>query len=150
MEYWAIINQKQEGPLTLDELMALDIADDTPVWHMGLDGWVLASDVPEVAQRLKSNFVAETSPTVSEPSPVVASAEKCPPTYLVWAVLSAIFCCIPFGIPAIIYASQVSTFYRNGNYEEARDRSEKAAMWVIISFVAGLVSMPIQIACSLL
>ncbi len=100
MEYWAIINQKQEGPLTLDELMALDISDDTPVWHMGLDGWVLASDVPEVAQRLKSNFIAET-PMVLEPSPVVTPAEKCPPTYLVWAILSAIFCCIPFGIPAI-------------------------------------------------
>jgi hypothetical protein len=31
------------------------------------------------------------------------------PNHLVWAILTTIFCCLPFGIVAIVYAAQVNT-----------------------------------------
>ena len=34
-----------------------------------------------------------------------------PNNYLVWAILVTIFCCLPFGIVAIIKANKVNTLY---------------------------------------
>lgn len=171
-EYWAIINENQEGPFSLDELMSLDITADTPVWCAGMEAWAWAADIPEIAERLTSTgtvkippipdtpFIPEipVSGTLQEEPAQVETARntpgipagKCPPTYLVWAILCTIFCCMPLGIPAIIYASQVTSCYRNGDYDGAHERSEKAALWVIISFVVGLTTLPLQIAFSLL
>lgn len=166
MEYWVIINDSQQGPLSLDEVMALGITPETPVWYSGLESWTVAADVPEIAAVLSGSADCVEIPPIPEipPVPVVEEAAvqpvgqiqpagdipPCPATYLVWAILCTIFCCLPLGIPAIIYATQVSACYRKGDYDGARDRSEKAALWVIVSFVVGLVSMPLQIACSML
>ena len=42
-----------------------------------------------------------------------------PDNYLVWAILSTVLCCMPFGIVAILKASQVDTFWAQGNQAEA-------------------------------
>lgn len=73
-----------------------------------------------------------------------------PDNYLVWAIITTICCCIPTGIVAIIYASKVSPAYMRGNYNEALDASSKAQMWVIISFVAGLIWAPFSMLLGLL
>ena len=73
-----------------------------------------------------------------------------PDTYLVWAILSTICCCIPFGAIAIIYSSKVSPAYYRGDYDAALDASSKAQLWVIISFVAGLISAPFSVLFSML
>lgn len=44
----------------------------------------------------------------------------CPKNHMAMAVLSTIFCCLPFGIVAIIKAAQVNSFYMNGFYERAQ------------------------------
>lgn len=56
-----------------------------------------------------------------------------PDNYLVWAILSTIFCCLPFGIVSIIYASQVNTKWQMGDYEGARQSSKNAKTWVLVS-----------------
>ena len=48
---------------------------------------------------------AETVQQPPQQSPSIAGDV---PNYLVWAILATIFCCIPFGIVAIVYSSQVS------------------------------------------
>ena len=60
-----------------------------------------------------------------------------PPSYFIWAILSTAFCCLPFGIPAIVYAFKVDILYYNELYEEAQEASNKAKMWSIIAAVTG-------------
>lgn len=60
------------------------------------------------------------------------------PNYLVWSILATIFCCLPLGIPAIVYSAQVETRLRMGDYDGAVDASEKAKTFCWISFGLGL------------
>ena len=57
--------------------------------------------------------------------------------YMVWAVLVTLFCFLPTGIAAIVFASQVSTKLAAGDYAGAMESSRKAKMWCIVSAVAG-------------
>jgi uncharacterized membrane protein YvbJ len=58
--------------------------------------------------------------------------------YLVQAILLTIFCCLPFGIPAIVFAAQVNTKVASGDYNGAIKSSRQAKMWCWISFGGGL------------
>lgn len=60
-----------------------------------------------------------------------------PDSYLVWAILSTVCCCLPFGIVSIVYASKVDGLYRAGLYDEAQRASDDAKKWAIISAVVG-------------
>lgn len=60
-----------------------------------------------------------------------------PPTHLVWAVLTTLFCCLPFGIVAIVKASKVERYYFNGLYAEALEASDDAKKWSIIAAIVG-------------
>lgn len=65
-----------------------------------------------------------------------------PDNYLVWAILSTLFCCLPLGIVSIVYASKVDNLYSAGDYLGAQDASKKAknfAMWGAIIGVIGIV-----------
>lgn len=70
--------------------------------------------------------------------------KECPPSYLVWAILSTFCCCQVFGIIAIIYAAKVQPKFNSGDYEGAVKYSERAALWIILSFVCGLALSPLQ------
>lgn len=72
-----------------------------------------------------------------------------PSNHLVWAIIATICCCIPTGVIAIIYASKVSPAYMRGDYNAALNASSKAELWVIISFVAGLIWAPFSMLFSL-
>ena len=63
-----------------------------------------------------------------------------PSNYHVWAILTTIFCCLPFGIVAIVYSGKVNGLWYAGRQEDAYDAARKARMWTIISAVAGLVA----------
>lgn len=67
-----------------------------------------------------------------------APQEPMPPTYLVWAVLCTVLCCLPAGIVAIVFASQVSQKYFAGDIEGAKRSSRIAEIWIIVSFVIGV------------
>jgi hypothetical protein len=60
------------------------------------------------------------------------------PNYLVQAILTTIFCCIPFGIVAIIFAAQVNGKLSAGDYAGAMQASKQAKMWCWLSFGIGL------------
>ncbi len=61
-----------------------------------------------------------------------------PDSYLVWAILATIFCCMPFGIVAIVYAAQVNSHLASGNYTAAQHSSDAARKWCLASLAAGL------------
>lgn len=61
-----------------------------------------------------------------------------PPNYLVWAILTTILCCLPFGIVSIVYAAQVNSKWQTGDYEGAKISSKNARIWAWVSFIAGI------------
>ena len=61
------------------------------------------------------------------------------PNYLIWSILSTLFCCLPAGIVAIVYASQVDGKLRSGDYEGAVQSSNNAKTWTMVSAGLGLV-----------
>lgn len=66
--------------------------------------------------------------------------EPMPSTWLIWSVLATVFCCFIPGIIAIIFSSQVSSRYYNGDYEGARRASRNAEIWIIVSVVLGVMA----------
>ena len=72
------------------------------------------------------------------------------PNYLVQSILVTVFCCLPFGIVAIIFAAQVNTKLAAGDYQGAVSSSNSAKMWSWISFGLGLVVIVISIGLQVL
>lgn len=70
----------------------------------------------------------------------------CPPTNLIWAILSLICCCQVFGIIAVVYAAQVTSLYNSGRYEASRKASNNALTWSIASLVVGIIGYVISIS----
>lgn len=60
------------------------------------------------------------------------------PNYLVWSILATIFCCLPFGIVAIVYSAQVNSKLNLGDIAGAAESSQNAKKWCWISFGVGL------------
>jgi hypothetical protein len=67
------------------------------------------------------------------------------PNYLVYSILSTIFCCLPAGVVSIVYAAQVNSKLANGDYAGAAQSSKNARTWAIVSAVVGLVGVIIWI-----
>lgn len=66
------------------------------------------------------------------------TAEPTVPNYLVQAILVTLFCCMPTGVAAIIYSSQVNSKLAIGDWHGAEEASAKARLWCWISFWAGV------------
>ena len=61
-----------------------------------------------------------------------------PENYLVWAILSTVCCCLPFGIVSIVYAAKVDSLYTSKQYEAALEASGKDKMWAHIAAGSGV------------
>jgi len=68
-----------------------------------------------------------------------------PPNYLVWAILTTILCCLPFGIVSIVYAAQVNSKWQVGDVAGANQASKNAKTWAWVSFGVGLFGMLVWI-----
>lgn len=60
------------------------------------------------------------------------------PNYLVQAILTTIFCGLPFGIVAIVYAAQVNGKVAAGDIAGAQAASKTAKTWCWVAFGCGL------------
>jgi Interferon-induced transmembrane protein/zinc-ribbon domain len=85
-----------------------------------------------------------------QPAPTFAPGQVMPPgsappvyvpNYLVFAILATVFCCLPAGIPAIVYAAQVNGKLQAGDIAGAQIASKNAKMWCWIALGAGLAIM---------
>jgi hypothetical protein len=155
MQYWINHNGVQSGPVSLDDMKQMGLTSAAYVWHEGLTDWVKITQLPE----LQGCYEMEQQPaTVGEPyqpaAPQPAAvehqqvaqesmpSEPCPPTNLVWAIITTVLCCIPTGIVAIIYALKVTNKYREGDIEGAKRASEVGAWWCIATIILGIISQP--------
>ena len=58
---------------------------------------------------------------------------QAPDNNLIWAILSTLLCCWPFGIPAIVNAAKVDKLWMAGKRLEAINASNDALKWAMIS-----------------
>ena len=61
--------------------------------------------------------------------------------HLVWAILSTLFCCLPFGIVSIVYASKVDGLRMSGNLPGAIEMSEKARKWALLATLSPFIGL---------
>ncbi|MGJ7442667.1 CD225/dispanin family protein [Aquipuribacter sp. MA13-6] len=78
---------------------------------------------------------APTGPPASEP----------PPSNLVWAILTTVFCCIPFGIVSIVFAAQVNGKWAMGDVAGAQESSRKARRWAVFAAIAGVITIVLYV-----
>lgn len=62
-----------------------------------------------------------------------------PDNYLVWAILTTVMCCVPFGIVSIVNSTKVDTLWASGDHVGALKASENAKKWAIITAITGAV-----------
>ena len=62
-----------------------------------------------------------------------------PNNYLVWAILTTIFCCLPLGVVSIVFSSEVNSKWAMGDAQGALKASNNARNFAIASAVAVLV-----------
>ena len=60
-----------------------------------------------------------------------------PPNYLVFAILTTIFCCQILGIVSIVFAAQVNSKWASGDYNGALNASKNAKLWAWIGFASA-------------
>ena len=141
MKYYMHIGGQQVGPYEENELPSHGLTASTMVWREGMPDWVAASQVPELSHLLPPS----QQPPSYQPQPGYGPQQPygarppMPDTYMVWAILATLLCCLPFGIVSIVKASQVSSLYNQGRYQEAVAASEAAKKWAIWSAIAGVV-----------
>ena len=72
------------------------------------------------------------------------------PNHMVWAVLTTLFCCLPFGIVSIVHAARVDSLRAAGDIAGARESSDKARFWAIVSAASILLIIPVYILIAIL
>ena len=72
------------------------------------------------------------------------------PNYLVQSILVTVFCCWPFGIPAIVFAARVNSKQAAGDVAGALEASKKAKMWIVIALCGWGVAMLLSIGFAIL
>lgn len=137
---------QQKGPFTEDELRDAGISADTYVWTSGMRDWKRASEAEglENVIMMPPQFSAGAVPPPYPDEEETAERSK-PENYLLWAILSALFCFLPFGIVAIVYALQVDRAWSDGDVEGAVKSSEKAKLWCLISLVCLAVPVALML-----
>jgi len=92
--------------------------------------------------RSEQNLAPVSGPPAYAPIPGGAGLNLRPAapakSYLLPAVLLTLFCFMPTGIVAIVYALRTNSMAAAGHYEGAAAASGKARLWLIITVVAGL------------
>ncbi len=137
-------NGQQFGPVTDADLKSLvsqnSVRPDDLVWREGMSQWMVIRDLKEFEPYLPKMPPMPGAPANLAYQPIYPQGHPSipPPNYLVQAILVTICCCLPFGIPAIVFAAQVNGLYQQGLYQQALEKSESAKKWCLIALVLGL------------
>src|ERR1700684_2406129 len=87
------------------------------------------ADSATICVQCGRNLAAAAPPVLVQPGPMGQTVGATVAHYLVFALLATIFCCIPAGIPAIVYAAQVNGKLQAGDIAGAQAASKNAKMW---------------------
>lgn len=156
MQWYYAKNGVQMGPVGIDELRAKitsgEISATDMVWREGMPDWRKAAEVQELALAPVSSQQVVPQPTpgpahspYAPPSAISGSASKEIPNYLWQSIVVTIFCCWPFGIPAIVYAAKVDGLKARGDIQGALAASKNAKTWCLVSLILGLIVVAVVI-----
>ena len=81
-----------------------------------------------------------------QPQPYYGPPAQAIPNYLVQSILVTLCCCLPTGIPAIVYAAQVNSKLQAGDVNGALTSSKNARTWCWVSFGLGIAIFVAQFA----
>ena len=73
-----------------------------------------------------------------------------PDNYLVWAILTTLLCCLPFGIVSIVYSSKVDSLYYAGDYTNAQQAADKAKKWAMWSALSSIIVIVLALVVALI
>src|SRR4051812_49991486 len=141
-------NGQQTGPYSIEQLKSMaasgELSPTDLVWQEGMAGWEPANSLPGVFSSAPAAGAVSPMPVVGASAPLVQAsvlppAGQAPQNYLVFAILTTVCCCLPLGIPAIVFASQVNSKLAAGDLAGAMDSSRKAKMWCWIALGCGIV-----------
>lgn len=150
---------QQKGPIPPLQFSMSNVSADTLVWCKGMADWQRADAVDELKAYFNNDANGATPPPTPGTAGTAGTASgapydnvchsmgsgtpnqsmPCPPSNLVWAIVSTILCCLPTGIVAIVYACKVDNLYLMGNYQGAVEASNKARNWAIGGLIASVV-----------
>lgn len=140
MEKYYYLDSKgeQQGPIELEHFTMYGVGLDTLIWQEGMPDWTEAKRVPEVWAVLSQAQGAVPPPlphfTPKSAVPVVAK----PDNLMIWSILATVFCCLPFGIAAIVYSNKVDDRWNAKDYAGAMDAARNAKMFCLISLGGGI------------
>lgn len=80
-----------------------------------------------------------TSAQVPAPRPAVV------PNYLVWSILTTLFCCLPLGVVSLINAAKVDSLVAGGDHDAARVASAQAKKFAIWAAATWGVAMSLYV-----
>ena len=169
-EYYYLNGNVRMGPFALETLRHAPIKPDTPVWNATLPDWTEARLLPELQPFFASTY-APSSIQQPPPPPVPPPYTRQPPgnayfgsvnyyqsapirppmpdNYMVWSILSLIFCCWLISIFAIVESSKVSSLYCAGDYagaQRASDKAKKYTLWSALSILVVVVLYILAVA----
>lgn len=153
-KYFIYQENQQIGPLTFEELQERNVGKDTMVWFDGLAEWKKAGDLLELNDLFQAGpppvpagtygpgaQQSSNAGTYGSTQPVYGpnlNAGAKPKNWLVESILVTLFCCLPFGIVAIVQAARVDSRFAAGDLQGALQSSKEAGKWTSISFFVGL------------
>jgi hypothetical protein len=117
------------------------IVPTTPVWVEAEGRLIEAQEIPGLSFSIKS--------VASSPDASVDDSYRYPrriPDYLILSIVSMMFCCLPVGVVAVVYAAQVNSHLRRGDLYEAEIASRTARTWALWSIGIGLLVIAIYAA----
>jgi hypothetical protein len=145
----------QLGVFTLDELRAQlssgELKSTDLGWTEGMKEWQPLAQILG-GQPADGAATSPTPPTLSAPAMLSygqAAAEGLPPkpnNFLVPSILVTLFCCLPVGIAAIVYATQVDGKFNSGDYAGAANSAKMAKTLTFVSIGAGLLFILVYVA----
>lgn len=143
------------------QLLSYGLTPDTYVWRQGWQQWCKAKFVDELQPLFGGQYNGGyanpgmgANPYNPYTNPAGATQYWQPgtayneapdmrppmsPTYLPWALIVTLICCMPVGIVAIIYSSLVESRYTSGNYVGSQRASETTKTWCIVGAVLGAI-----------
>jgi hypothetical protein len=135
---------KEYGPVTAEQIIQWlrenRVNGQSLVQADGSAEWQPLSAFPEFRPQLAASPpVPPTVPVPPTSSTPTVTAKQDVPTYLVPAILCTLFCCLPFGVPAIVYAAQVSSKQATGDIAGAQIASKNARTWCWVAFGVGVI-----------
>lgn len=166
MKYFVIIDDKQCGPFTPEEMPSVGVRPSTYVWCKGMEDWKEAREVAEICRIYRNRLfdLQHPNPTLSaveNPSsntndntnvptrfqryispediqPIQPDTTQPPIVWTTLALLTSIFF-LPTGIMALYYSRLAIKQWNEGKAELSHETARKAKMLTGFTVCIGLI-----------